>query len=420
MYNLRAFLVALTALLLGGTAFGCASSCPTIRSEWAARPQGQVAQKMQDEPVLVTSLHTAAINDLLSEGRNKLLSRKRSESLKVGSGTVKGTLDLNKVEVRATAACEGCVELDLGGAVELTVKAAGVNVLSTRKRTSLTGSVPLLISRSQGKSTLSIDMAKFDVQQIDLPLSGVPSWAKSVVKDVVQDAASYLLKRYVGKVKIASWDALALPGSPVRFQATGVEVDARRQVLHVLWASNLAKGTRVVARPKPSKEQRVGLAISPHALTGVVNGLMTAGKIPSRYNDNFQKDQDGDYHLTLEHISPKADGVATTFTVWSLPASGSCFAAEVQGVADFGNIQNGKIKLSIDELEVLGTRGDDTLFKVGYWLKTAFLDDALQAQTSLLGAADVRFGPLGERQLAVQSIESSKGDFVVYGGLENK
>ncbi len=410
------------------------SACTQLQQDHQALMLAQTnldTTSPKDAPVVMAvSIHEELIGQMLTEAVGKEIPP-IEKKLSASKASIDATLTIPSFQTSLSDKCDDCIQLGGAVSVRASAKALGAKLFSTRVRGRLTGRVPLkLIATSKG-SALKVDLKRARIEKIRLDLDGLPSWARKAVQDFASDGANSIIKKLFKKdITLARWEPIPLPGSPVKLTASKLNTFPKDKELQIGFATNIAqrqgsKHNLPSLKPTPllkSSKQRLGVTFSGLGMTALTNAAIAAGTIPVRLNDDFKPDPNGDYHVTFSSITPTDQRLRTNFTVWHLPKSGSCFAADVQGMVSLKVNPNQKrsrtrILADIKDLEVQRTRGDDTLLRIGLWVQSTFMDEALEASTRLLTADTLQVGPLGKKRLLIGKISFDDNRVTVTGDL---
>jgi hypothetical protein len=280
-----------------------------------------------------------------------------------------------------------------------------------------------VVSGSAKGSTLSVDMGKAKISTISIDVAGLPSALRGPINRFATEGARSILGAFDGPIALAEWAPFELSGSGLEVTASGLSTFPKAGQIWVGFSTNLPIDAALTPAPLLGSGERAAVVFAEPALEGLLSAMVISGAIPNRFGDDMKPDPKGDYYASLTSLRPDGDALLTGFTIWHLPRSGQCFAAEVQGrttfeVRELAKRKKTRLDLAFEDLEVVSTRGDDTLLRIGLWLRSAFVEETLRAQTRILTASSLKMGPLGEKQLSVGRVSMGKGIVTIAGDLK--
>lgn len=424
-HRARASLVAVT-LVSGWGLAGCSGhACKELKAQHAAllTAQRQTASEASPEQVVMAlAVDQAMVGELLAEAMAEVETQ-ASKTLEVAGGQARVKLRVPRLDVSLTDACDDCVALDGKVSVTASLKVAGVSLGESRVSGRVQARAPLKLVGGAEGSRLVLGLDGIKIRQIDLDLDGLPAQLRKEIRAYATEGARTILGQLSGELPLASWAPIEVPGGGVALTASKLAMFPQQGQLWVGFSATLpARGPALTPAPLLGQGERVGVTLSGTALEGLMQRMMDAGGLPARLDDDFKPSASGDNHVTLRSVVPERGKLKTAFTVWHLPDDGACYAADLEGMASIklrhkparGEHQ---LDLSIKRLEVTRTQGEDTLLRVGLWLRSAFVDEALEAQARVMAADTLSLGPLGQRQLRIARIALKPEGVTVAGDM---
>ena len=425
-------LLLLSGFALSQVAAGCGSqqTCDDLRADYKATLERQSrspesgATSGMSHNLLATQIHEEALGEMI-EG---VLERKGTLSHRVNRKLPNRThLDMTVTWTRLsfdlTPECDDCVLLTSGLSANIDARVFGVPVPVKTAGGQLRGLLPLKLTATREGSALSTDISKMTLKEVDLRVPGLPSELTALVLPMARSAAQAVLKEVGGPITLARWRPMELPGrDKLKIVARELVTLADRGVVWIGWGADLPiapDAATLQAAATLRDGERAAVSFSGAALTPLMQAMQGQGGIPSRLNSDLKPDPKGDVYITLSQVTPTAGGLATRFSAWNLPESGTCYRVDMEAAThvtvtppnpaarQIGDRQ-GAVQVAMEDMRVVNTQGDDTLVKVGLWLRSLFVEETLQAQTKLLAAHDFDLGGAGKVGVDLQRAEFSE------------
>lgn len=413
------------------SAAGCdRQACQTLTRDHASMMAAQ-RQAFEDskEPgpvVMSVSLHQELLEDLLNDAL-KAKPPSATRTLRAPGGSVKASVKLGSVEAQMTDDCRRCLALNANISVRAQIRVASRTLSEVTLRARALGQVPLNIKTQGDGAVLTAQLDRASLKRLRIDTKALPSWARKPLEDYAASSATSLLKQLGDSFTIARIDPIKVPDVPLRLTPARLETFPKQQELELGFTTNFSTASPkppadLPASPSLRKGERVAMRFNDQALTSLMNAAFLSKQVPTRLNDDLKPDPKGVNHVTLDRVTPRKGKLQTSFTIWHLPDSGACYAAEVQGmvaaqVKPLAIRSKTRVSASINDLTVVNTRGNDTLLRIGLWIQSTFMDQALKANTRILAADTLKLGPLGERRLKIKRLDVKDDGVVVAGEL---
>ncbi len=419
-------LLAALALLAAWTLAACASqTCHHLdrdRLNLLDQRRPLLTSPNPQRALAALSIHQDALGQMLTDAL-RAHARSLNQSTPIPGGDLRLTLHVDTLSVVVVDRCDHCLALRGGLSLRFSTRIHGLPILSGSLSGQLQGELPLRLHASSSGSTLTADLGDARIDRVSLDADGLPRAALDPVNAFALDGARALLKAIPTPVTLASWAPIALPGSNLRLSASSLHTFPDRRQIWIGFAANLPANPDPGLSPSPllAEGEPIALTFTADALTALIAAMMDGDLIPDRLDDDLKPHPEGDYRVTLRAVTPHQGTLKTAFTLWHLPVDGACYAADLEGHAAL-TVKKAKdrglrIDLNMDALSVTSTRGDDTLLRVGLWLRSAVLGDTLAAQARLLAADTLALGPLGAQRLSVKRIFAERGAVTLVGDL---
>lgn len=417
--------MSVVALVLVAAGFaGCKSDeCQRLRAEYARTIQAQKAELAKvdaNSPAQIAlqvheDLLTSVVHDALT-GRKSLY---RAEETIAGGNKLSAKVSLTRAKVRFGRGCNDCLEIDGRMAMDSTIRAAGVNIFRGKGGADLTAQVPLRLDVKDGDSALVVDLRKVKIRKLSVRgASGRLPWNR-----ILGDAAQKLLRTGGTEITVARWKPLELPGTSVKLTAKELKVFRAEKTAWLGFAVGVpADGPGLVPEATLRRKETVAVSFTGNVLTRLTQEMLLSGAVPNRLDEDFKPDPGGHQMVTVTDVKPDGDGLETLFTLWRLPPEeDECYAVDVKArtLVQVKRSRGGKtpVHLKMTDGEVVETRGDDSLLQIGLWLRSVFVSDALEAQTRILAADTIEFGPLGKQRVDIQRVDYAEGGVTVAGAM---
>ncbi|MEL6181616.1 MAG: hypothetical protein AAFS10_21840, partial [Myxococcota bacterium] len=409
--------MALVAMMMTA-ALGCSSqqTCNDLRSRYQTtlQQQGQLQNgqtKGTSHNLMATQIHADALGDMVEA----VLERQGTLSHRISRKPARGTrLDMTltwtRLSFALTPECNDCIALTSGLSAQINARVMGVPIPVDRAQGKLIGHIPLYLKATPAGSELSTDLSAMTLQQLDLKVPGLPNELTRLILPMARDAAQEVLKTVGGPVSLARWKPMTLPGGKLTIVARELATLADHNTIWVGWGADLpitadVQTLRPTASLRPGESAAVSFA-GP-ALTPLMRAMQGKGGIPNRLNSDLKPDPNGDITITIDRVTPTTNGLATRFSAWNLPSDGGrCYRIDLEATTQVTvtppqpqarqiGARQGSIQVSMDDMRVVATEGDDTLVRLGLWLRSVFVEETLQAQTRLLAAHEFDLGGAG-------------------------
>ncbi len=350
------------------------------------------------------------------------------EKIAVGSVKISGVLQ--EIKISMPSDCTQCLRLHGTVHTQVALKGLGLS-FSEKAHAKLRAQIPLVLRNKGSRSELLADMQRAKLESLSLRGLKLPSWARKPLDKLLTRAGETLLSQAPNTISLASWKPLKLPGGSVRLYARKIRTFPRQKTVWLGFSTNLPEqpspGLPSTVRLTP--QENAAITFSDSALTGILRAMGKPSKnnktsrIPMQFNDELKPDKTGDNHITITQVSAADKALETRFIVWHLPKDDACYAAEVKGqtkisVQHLKKQKKNKLNVNMDKLEIVQTRGEDTLFNLALWLRSFFVEEVLAAQTNILTTDTLKLGPLGKRKLDVQRISYHSGSITVSSPFE--
>jgi hypothetical protein len=424
---MRAIVLLLLLLTVMPAMGGCASECKAIRAEFEQLELSQV-NKVQttkmfkpDAPeVLGVSVRASVFERLVS---SVVLGKATpmTTTVKLGPGKLVAKVRLLDLTLLPFGECKDCLRFSAAVKLDVQVVAGPLSLASTEGRGQVVARVPMVLEASREGSTLSADLGRATVEDVRVEVGELPSAARGPLDKIVTGGVRQALSTMGRRVRLVRWDPVKLEGSTVRLVASKLVLFPEDQVVWVGFKSNLSDpASPVVPRVELGEGEDLSATFSGTLMSAVLRSMMANGKISDRFNDDLKPDPKGDFRVRIASVSPTKDGLQTDFTVWRLPKEdGSCYVVVSEGLATAlpHPTKSDKLKIKIRDIEVVDTHGDDMLLDVGLWAKSVFMEETLEAQTSILSAERIELGTLGEVEMKVARVAHDSESISVFSTL---
>ncbi len=403
---------------------GCSSqTCADLSKEWASTMAAPASWVPSDAVSMGLSVRTSQIEEAAQEALRapgvRRMTRRRSVP---GLGALKVQVELRDPKVALKKGAQVSAGLDTGLTVRVEVKAKGLVLFSKKGRGRLKASVPMSLREEGGGAAVLAHMDRAKIHDMHWKVKA-PGWAGPMVDPLLRSATQSLLKQFGEPVTLTQVEALRVPSSKIKLRPKEMILGSSG-VLWVGFVTSMPLPPGVKAL-RPSFELEKGdsamLHLSTAASTGLMRVLIKEGHLPTRFDENFKPDPKGVHRISLESLSHSAEGLKMNLSLWRLAQDEdeTCYAARAQGRAKFHVKQSrSKMRVSVQDLEVIDSRGEDLGLRAALWWRSLFFERAMEAHTELLRTWDVSLGALGDQTLSVRDVKSEPGVLRVALGIK--
>lgn len=399
-------------------AAGCrAQECADLDRAWRqlSAPRAPDAPPRKAPIVMSAQIHESRLDAWWQEALDGAGRTLRWDQRAKG-GELRGRLHLRRAWLRAAdgpCAQGACLAIGWEGSLELSAALGGLTLFQGQTKLTGQGRAPLRLTPDAQGTALRLSLADATLDRLSLDLSLPEAW-RPAVDGFARDGVQAALQAAGPDLTLARWAPLrwegaALTALPARLAALP---DARS--LWIGFSTDLptspgAPSLQPASALQPGEE--VAVSFSGEALTGLLRLLLQEGLLPARLDDDFKPDPDGIHRVTLARAQPQDGHLDLDLTLWRLAAdeAETCYAAQARGRALFHVKQGGQLDLTLDDLQVVSTQGEDTLLRLGLWWQSAFFEQSLSAQASFVAARTLQLGPLGRQRLTARRVSSQPG-----------
>lgn len=434
MPNRLAIPLLLTALTIACWGCSSAQTCAELRQSYQATLKAQQHAQPGDAHsgdalnLMATQLHEDTVGALIEQAieQKGTLSHKVKRAL---PGLAKLELEITwtRLAFALTSECDNCIQVTSGLSARAKITAAGMAVSDQKARGKLVGLLPLQLTSTKGNSRLSTDLRKMTLKTIKLAIPGLPREFSSLIDPLARDAVHSALSHFGDTITLARWKPIALPGGKITIHARELAVFAPQKTIWIGWgaAVPVAPGTPgLIPRASLNSTDAAAISFAGPAMTALMRAMQGSGAVPSRLNQDLKPDKEGDVYITLTRVTPKDNGLDTAFTAWNLPKEGTCYQLDLEARANFDitppkadaltqKARQGELEVKLDDVRVIKTSGDDTMIRLGLWLRSLFVEETMQAQTRLLATHDFEVGD-GKLDVAFQRAETGDDAITLY------
>lgn len=386
----------LAALSLGLTTLamaGCSNPCTQLRADYekALESESPFLETVADAPHFGFTVHTDVLNTTLNETLKKPIqdAMELSDTIKVPGGqeiSFKTNGSVEDLEIVADSACPSCVRVsgNLAGNLGVKVPVLPIQRVALRGSTSLVA--PVKIERSDdGTAGLVLDareMKRLNKSTLDAEFEQLPpTWAK-LLKRPISNALLDAVVARIDTIPIVELKPLDLGIEGLQIVPARVEVDAKRKLIYVGFATNLRGASPTLSSPfAADAKQPLAASVHPDTLTSALKAAVGAGVIPRTYTKAGKASSTGPFHATigsfsLEDVQDSRANFELAFRLWNLPESGTCYWVDSLATGTFGvdDAQNAAVR--VDSLTIDDTSMNDLVFAIATWGKSEFIEES--------------------------------------------
>ncbi|MBN2496504.1 MAG: hypothetical protein JXR96_18060 [Deltaproteobacteria bacterium] len=248
--------------------------------------------------------------------------------------------------------------------------------------------------RADGSTLLRLDLDRVQVEGFDLPVERLPEKIREPAARVLSGLGSAVSAFHLSALPLVRFGPLETGLGELSAAVSELRTDAGSNRLFAGLRLNLeVPGARL--GPDFDRPQRADVRVRLCAglLESAVRALMARGRIPRRFDGDFQPDPEGEYGVSLLAIAYEQAGLRASFRLWHL--SWPCFFADLQARGSVDVSDQGRFRARLSEVRLLQASRFADRIRARLWKQTRWAADL----------AALSEGLLNERYLGIPGLE---------------